>query len=111
MKKTITTDLTEVDRLDVTLQKNNRVLQRFALNYRAYINEDWKEVYRVDNYHDFLHEQKFWRTSKPIPITDKTGWPLRNVIKQYIKEIHLNFQKYRRYYEKALAKGKINENS
>lgn len=104
----LTKDLTEGDRLDITLTKEKRVLHRFALNYRAYIDEDWKEVYRVDNYHKFLHEQKFWRSPEPIPIRDKENWQLRLVIKHYIEKICLNFPKYRRYYEKALRKGKIN---
>jgi hypothetical protein len=104
----LTQDLTEEDRLDVTLTKKDKVLYRFALNYRAYINEDWKEIYRVDNYHKFLHEQKFWRGPEPIPIKDKNDWSLRMIIKYYIEKICLNFPKYKRYYKKALRKGKIN---
>ncbi|MBR9683574.1 hypothetical protein GOV03_03470 [Candidatus Woesearchaeota archaeon] len=104
----LTRDLTEKDRLDVTLTKKDKVLYRFALNYRAYINENWKEIYRVDNYHKFLHEQKFWRSPETIPIQDKKDWPLRMTIKHYIEKICLNFPKYRRYYEKALRKRKIN---
>ncbi len=106
-KQEVTRDLTEQDRLDITLMKEDKVLCKFALNYRAWFDNQWSEVYRVDNYHDFLHEQKFWRSPEPVPIEDKESWPLRMVIKHYIEEICLNFQKYRKYYEKALKKGKI----
>lgn len=87
--------------------KKDKVLYKFALNYRAWLNERWNEVYRVDNYHGFLHEQKYWRSPEPIPINDKNGWSLKMIIKYYIDEIILNFHKYRNYYEKALKKGKM----
>lgn len=102
----ITQDLTEEDRLDVTLVTRDKVLYKFALNYRAWMYERWNEVYRVDNYHGFLHEQKYWRSSEPIPINDKESWSPRMVIKYYVNEIMLNFRKYRKYYEKTLEKNR-----
>lgn len=109
MKKTeFTTVLTSKDLIDVKLAWKDNELQKFAINYRANITDKWYEVYRVDNYHGFLHEQKFWRNPEPIPIEDKTNWSLKMIIKYYTDKIHHNFQKYRRYYEKALRKGRIN---
>ena len=105
----ITQDLTEEDRLDVTLVKRDKALYKFALNYRAWMDERWNEVYRVDNYHGFLHEQKYWRSPEPIPINDKENWSLRMVIKYYVDEIMLNFRKYRKYYEKTLEKNRTEQ--
>ena len=103
-----TRDLSEQDRLDITLMwETPGILTKFALNYRAFINEKWQEVYRVDNYHGFLHEQRYWRSPKPISITDKEGWALKMVFDMYVDEIVSNFQRYRVYYEEALRKDEI----
>ena len=102
-----TRDLSEQDCLDITLMWETRgILTKFALNYRAFIDGKWYEVYRVDNYHGFLHEQRYWRSLKPISITDKEGWALKMVFDTYVDEIVSNFQRYRVYYEKALRNNK-----
>jgi hypothetical protein len=68
------------------------------LNYRAFINKKWFEVYRVDNYHGYLHEQKFWRSPKPIPL-DLKWIPLKMIVDKYIEDIIQNFKKYRGYFK------------
>ncbi len=92
--KEFTTVLTNEDKIDVKLAWEDQKLWRFAINYRANIKEKWYEVYRVDNYHGFLHEQKFWRSPKPIPIKDKDGWSLKMVFEYYIEEIYSRLGKY-----------------
>lgn len=110
-QKEFTKVLTNEDWIDVKLAWENNKLWRFALNYRANIKEMWYEIYRVDNYHGFLHEQKFWRTPKPIIIKDKDGWSLKMIIEYYLEEVHYNFQRYRMYFEEMLNKTKrIDEN-
>ena len=89
--------LTPEDRLDITLEIDKKTIIRFALNYRALIKNKWKEIYRVDNFHGFLHEQKFWRSPKPIPIEETL--PINQIVEKYVYEITLNFQKYRTYYQ------------
>ena len=94
--------LTTQDMLDLVLIWEQRgLLTKFALNYRAYINGKWYEVYRVDNYHGFLHEQKFWRSPEPIPIKHKEGLDLRFILDEYQDEIIDNYKKYRSYFEKT----------
>ena len=89
--------LTPEDWLDITLEIKNKKITKFALNYRALIKNKWKQIYRVDNFHGFLHEQKFWRSPKTIPIKNKR--PLSHIFKEYSKEIIKNYKKYRRYFE------------
>lgn len=95
--------LSDDDYLDVTLiWEEPGELTKFALNYRACIQGKWYEIYRVDNFHGFLHEQKFWRSSEPIPIIFKENWPLWEIIIEYRDDIIDNFRKYRDYFEKGL---------
>ncbi len=103
-RKEFTTVLTSEDLIDVKLAWENNELWRFAINYRANIKDKWHEVYRVDNYHGFLHEQKFWRSPEPIVIKDKDGWSLKMVFEHYIEEVHYNFQNYRSFFEEAMNK-------
>ncbi len=105
--KEFTTVLTSEDLIDVKLAWENNELWRFAINYRANIEDEWYEVYRVDNYHGFLHEQKFWRSPEPIIIKDKDGWSLKMVFEFYLEEVHYNFQDYRSFFEEALSKNRI----
>lgn len=92
--------LTQKDVIDLTIFiKNNQVI-KFALNYRAKIKNKWYEVYRVDNYHGFLHEQKLWRSKKPIPL-NYVGLNNKDIIKIYNKFIGDNFHKMRLYYENS----------
>lgn len=103
-----TRDLSEQDRLDITLMWETRgILTKFALNYRAFIDGRWYEVYRVDNYHGFLHENIMWQDRKAVPINDKDGWTMKMVFDRYVDEIVSNFQRYREYYEEALRKDEI----
>lgn len=101
--KRYSTELTPEDVLDVVLMwKQSGVLSKFALNYRAYIQGKWYEIYRVDNYHGFLHEQRFWRSPQPIPILHKEGWSLYLVLEEYRDEIIDNFERYKSYFERSL---------
>jgi len=92
-----TTVLTPEDLLDVTLHIEKQELIKFALNYRALIRGVWRVVYRVDNFHGFLHEQKFWRSPKPVRIESKKT--LSEEIKHYRHQIMISYQRYRWYYE------------
>ena len=97
-----TQDLTEQDRLDIKISWKNNHLTQFSLNYRAWINEKWYEVYRVDNYHGFLHKNCYWKTSEQIRIKDKDQWTLKMIFDHYVDEIVENFTKYRSYFEQSL---------
>jgi len=99
--------LTSEDLLDINFTSESNQIQKFAINYRASIQDEWYEVYRVDNYHEYLHEIKFWRSSEQIMIKDKNKWSLKVIFDHYIDEVVGNFQNYRRYFEEALRKNKM----
>ncbi|NQU78704.1 hypothetical protein HQ545_02955 [Candidatus Woesearchaeota archaeon] len=96
--KRYTKSLTAEDCIDITLYFEENSIIKFALNYRARIKGSWKEVYRVDNFHGFLHEQRFWISPKPIRIENFT--PLKFTIKEYTDNIIRNHQIYRQSIEK-----------
>lgn len=100
-KKSFTKILTAGDVLDVTIYWEQRQIIRFALNYRARIAGQWETVYRVDNFHGFLHEQKFWRSAEPLPLPGEEMMPINIIIDRYIEEIMQNFQKYKEYFQRS----------
>ena len=103
-RKKFTTALTPEDLLDITLFIDKQEVIRFALNYRALIRGAWRVVYRVDNFHGFLHEQKFWRSPKPVRIERGELTPLIDLIDKYFDYITDNFRRFKSYYEDSLTK-------
>lgn len=97
--------LTSTDYLDVTLHIDKNKIIKFALNYRGLIGNKWFEIYRVDNHHGFLHEQRFWRSPDPVPLED-TGKPINDTVDEYSEKIVMNFQKYRIYFIKSMGSEK-----
>lgn len=92
--------LTSEDYLDITLFYKKGKIIKFALNYRAVVKGKLHPIYRVDNYHGFLHEQRLWRTKKPMPLAE-IGLSNNEIVEKYIDEIYMNFYKYKGYYTKA----------
>ncbi|MBN4049013.1 hypothetical protein JYT91_00180 [archaeon AH-315-M20] len=95
-----TRTLTSEDYLDITLFYEKGKIIKFALNYRAVIKSKIQPIYRVDNYHGFLHEQRLWRTKEPIPLNE-AGLSNNQIVDKYVDEICLNFYKYKGYYTKS----------
>lgn len=60
--------LSEGDIVDVKLEIEGGTLIGFVLNLRCKIEDVWRQVYRVDTVHGYLHEQRFWISSEPIPL-------------------------------------------
>ena len=94
------------DYLDITLYFEKNKIIKFALNYRGIIGNKWYEIYRVDNFHGFLHEQRFWRTKDPIPL-EQGGKSNETIIEEYTDNIVMNFNKYKEYFKKSMKGGKI----
>ncbi len=84
------------DLLDITLFIEERNVNKFSLNYRSLIKDKWYQIYRVDNYHGFLHEQRFWRTKIPIPL--KENEEIKYLINKYKNRILQNYYKYKTYF-------------
>ena len=93
------------DILDVNLDIEKGVVKRFALNYRTLIKSKWHIIYRVDNYHGYLHEQRFWISKEQIPLEDEERmYTINYVVELYSERIALNYQRYKRYYLEKLDK-------
>ena len=95
-----TRTLTSEDYLDITIFYEKGKIIKFALNYRAVIKGKIRPIYRVDNYHGFLHEQRLWRRKNPIPLNE-IGLSNNQIVDKYVDEICMNFYKYKEYYTKA----------
>jgi hypothetical protein len=74
----------------------------FALNLGAYIAGRWRAVYRVDNYHGFLHEQRLWLTRRPFPLQGYDGWSARELFAHFRTFIVENASRFKAYQEAAL---------
>lgn len=98
-RKKFTTVLTTEDVLDVTLEIRKKLIGKFALNYRALIGDNWEPIYRVDNFHRFLHEQKFWRSPKPIHLEKEKHLSNNAIVDKYTDKIVKNFLKYKSYFK------------
>lgn len=98
--------MTSEDILDISLEIEKKQIGKFALNYRALVKNKWVPIYRVDNFHGFLHEQRLWRTKEPIPLDDEEYYTRNDVVDRYIDQISNNFQKYKSYYKESSNKKK-----
>lgn len=98
--------LTDVDIIDFEITKDRNTVREFSVNYRTKIEivSKPKEVYRVDNFHGFLHEHKFWISPEPIPINFPKTNDDKYLVVEYVKDIKLNYEKYRKYYIDSLKK-------
>jgi len=101
-KKKYTHRLTEEDLVDITLIYEKKQIIKFALNYRGKILGKWYPIYRVDNCHGFLHEQKLWRTKEPIPLNETI--PTDLVFDKYSDFIDKNFKKLKSYFKETMRK-------
>ncbi|MFC1733942.1 hypothetical protein ACFL6I_26875 [candidate division KSB1 bacterium] len=96
--------LTYEDMIDVTLAFRDNTVKGFVLNYRAKIGDKWHDIYRVDTCHGYLHEQRFWRSPRPIKLPQTST--LKLMFDFFLEEIRNNHEKYKRYYKNALQDGR-----
>jgi hypothetical protein len=99
-RKAYTIFLSIEDRIDVDLEfEKDRAkpprLSRFAITYSARIAERWKEVVRYDNFHGYLHRQKFWRVQKPEPLPDLERGRTDLLLKTCRDDLRRNWRRYR----------------
>lgn len=95
--------LTPTDAIDVKLFIRRNEVVKFSLNYRTEIDGRWYQVYRIDSYHGYLHEMKYWISPKPIrlPYIERQ-YSLGEVFRHSMNEIKNSFGRYRSLYEKAM---------
>ncbi len=105
-EKAYTIAVTTADILDVKIFTAKGKIQGFVLSYRARIDQEWHEAYRIDTCHGYLHEQKFWRSPDPIPLKQYAGYPTQAVYEASLDNIRQNWKRYKRYLEKKVSKKK-----
>jgi len=98
-KKTIEVYLDSSNKLNITIIKENNQFKRFAINYSARFNGKWHPVYRVDNHHSYLHEQRLWQTKKPIPLPEYDYLDLKEVFDIFFQKVKQGCLRFRQYFE------------
>ncbi len=98
-KKPIEVYLDDENRLNISIFKEGNKFVKFALNYSARIDGEWEAVYRVDNYHGFIHEQRLWITNKPIPLPEYENMDLKSVFDLFYDKISKNCLRFKKFYE------------
>jgi hypothetical protein len=100
-QKGYTLFLTPEDAIDVKLFIRKNEVVKFSLNYRAEIKGRWRQVYRMDSYHGFLHEMRYWISQQQIKLPFMERYPLDYVFRHFMIEIRSRFRDYRSLYEGA----------
>lgn len=92
------TDVLDGDAIvDIMLDVEKGVIKNFVINLRLVVGSRIYEVYRCDTAHDFLHEQKFWRSSK----LKRLKGDYNTVFNEKRKEISKKYRKYINWFKEA----------
>ena len=84
-------------RLDVRWKVSKGKVTFFCINLSKIDNTgNLIDIYRVDTSHDYPHEQKFWRSPKPIKLEGNYN----KLFNEKKKEVIKNWRKYLRWFEK-----------
>lgn len=105
-KKDIEVYLDEKNKINFTIIKEDNKFKRFAINYSANIDGKWYAVYRADNHHGFIHEQRLWLTKDPIPLPEYEEMDLKEVFDIFFDRVKNGFLRFRSYYEDSIKKQK-----
>ncbi|MBI5061269.1 MAG: hypothetical protein HZB67_03065 [Candidatus Aenigmarchaeota archaeon] len=101
MEKEYTIFLTPDDRIDIRIIVEKGEVVEFVVNHRSFINNVWKEIYRVDTAHGYLHEQRFWISQKPIPLKGFEVISRNHVFNIFLDHLKKNWMRYKDLYEKG----------
>lgn len=105
-RKTYAIFLSLEDRIDVDLEFEKRRgkpprLFRFAITYSARLGARWREVVRYDNFHGYLHRQRFWRSRGPEPVSDLERLRTDALLEACRDDLRRNWRRYRSLKESA----------
>ena len=106
-RKTYEIFLSLEDRIDADLEFDKDPARRprparFAITYSARIEGRWREVVRYDNFHGYLHRQKFWRTREPVPLSALERLPTPDLLDACRQELARHWPRYRSLMESML---------
>lgn len=85
------------ERLEIKWTKKGKDLVEFSINFTIEFESKRIPVYRVDNHHGYLHEQKLWRDERPIPIYGFENWSAKAVFDHFFEECKLNCLKFKKF--------------
>jgi len=106
-RKTYKIFLSLEDRIDADLEfdkdpgRRHR-LARFAVTYSARIGGRWREVVPYDNFHGYLHRQRFWRTREPEPLSTLERLPILDLLNVCRQDLARHWRRYRSLMESML---------
>lgn len=103
--KSIEVYLDDRNKLNFTIIKEDGRFKRFAINYSAKINDKWYAVYRVDNYHGFVHEQRLWINNEPIPLPEYGHMDLNDIFDIFFQKVKEGYASFRKYFEERKKNG------
>lgn len=94
------------DRIDVDLEFEKRPgkpprLDRFAVTYSARLAGRWREVVRYDNFHGYVHRQRFWRSRTAEPLSDRDRLQADALLETCRDDLRRNWRRYRSLMENA----------
>lgn len=98
-RKNLEIYLDDENKINITIIKEEDKFKKFAINYSAKINDRWHAVYRVDNHHGFIHEQRLWMSNLPIPLPEYEYMDLKRVFDLFFDKIKEGCLRFRKYYE------------
>jgi hypothetical protein len=92
------------NRIDVNLVRMQGQIIEFAVNYSTLL-EDWHPVYRIDNHHGFVHEQRLWIDKKPRPVSiELPNGDARELIRAIVAHITIEHTRYRQWMMESLQR-------
>ena len=104
-KKSIEAYLDDKNKINFTIIKEDGKFKRFAINYSAKIDDKWHAVYRVDNYHGFVHEQRLWISNEPIPLPEYESMDLKDMFDIFFQKVKDGHTRFRKYFEERKKNG------
>ncbi len=99
---------TALDLVDVEMTLEGNRIQGFRINYRAYIEEAWREVVRYDNSHRTpLHIHRFWPPSKGSKdfLETEIRTDYTDAVEEALSDLDTNWPTYRKKIERHLGEG------
>ncbi len=96
----IETYLSGEDALDIRIEVDKGEVLNFSVNYRILIGEEWRQVYRIDTAHGYLHEQRYWISTESIRLEpkEKAFTTKKELLNHCIDKIKYNHWLYKKLY-------------
>lgn len=103
MRRKYILPLSSEDKIDLLFEIQKGEVVGFVINLRAWIADNWHEIYRIDTCHGYLHEQRFWISPNPIPMAIQADLSLKQVVNKYLEKVKQNYERYKKYYLENLG--------